>query len=317
MNLYFIGVTSKHSLIVKILPDWAKSIDIKLNLINIDLPLLSDASEYHKAVCQIKNDKNAIGSVVISHKLQVYKHALELFEKVDAVSNLTKEIGTIVRRDSGLTGMALPDCMSTTLSLQGMLDKDYWPSSQSDVVCFGAGGVARSIFLSLLYDFQLDQNLKHEKKYKPRKLYLVDIKEDHLSSAKQLFKSFDKECDIQYLCHTRALENDQLINLLPAGSLIINATGMGEDIPGSPLSDEVTYPAKSIIWDLNYRGERTFLKQAKAQESDCRLFIHDGWQCFIYGWTQALQLSLQTTFSQTKFNELAQIAEHYRHNESS
>ena len=41
---------------------------------------------------------------------------------------------------------------------------------------------------------------------------------------------------------------------LPAGSLVINATGLGKDRPGSPLTDHCKFPENGLVWELNYRG---------------------------------------------------------------
>ena len=79
--------------------------------------------------------------------------------------------------------------------------------------------------------------------------------------------------------------NQILENLAPA-SLIINATGMGKDIPGSPMPLSSKFPSQAIIWELNYRGSREFLQQAKNQGGDLK--IHDGWRYFIHGWSQVV-----------------------------
>ena len=72
------------------------------------------------------------------------------------------------------------------------------------------------------------------------------------------------------------------------GSLIINATGLGKDRPGSPLTDAAQFPKKAIVWEINYRGELTFMHQAEAQEREKELDIQDGWMYFVYGWTQVM-----------------------------
>jgi len=76
-------------------------------------------------------------------------------------------------------------------------------------------------------------------------------------------------------------------NLKPH-SLIINATGLGKDKPGSPFTWGVQFPQFSIVWELNYRGELIFLDQAEAQKKEKNLIIHDGWVYFIHGWIQVI-----------------------------
>jgi shikimate 5-dehydrogenase len=54
-------------------------------------------------------------------------------------------------------------------------------------------------------------------------------------------------------------DNDAVLAGLAAGSLVVNATGLGKDAPGSPLTDAARFPADAVAWDLNYRGDLVFL----------------------------------------------------------
>ena len=72
------------------------------------------------------------------------------------------------------------------------------------------------------------------------------------------------------------------------GSLIINATGLGKDRPGSPLSDAAVFPEDALVWEINYRGDLLFQHQAEAQAKSRNLTVNDGWMYFIYGWTQVI-----------------------------
>lgn len=312
MNFYLIGITSKQSLMVQILPAWAEALGVEVDLLNIDLPHDANALQYQKAVIDIKGDDNAIGSVVTAHKLKMYEYGYSFFDQCDALSEVTKEIGTIIKRGSHLIGMAMPDCMATALSLKSMLGDDYWYRNNSDVLCFGAGGVARAIVLSLLFDIASSPPLGRKQKHKPGRLLLVDINLERLEATKEFLMPYSKDVEIQYICSNKSENNDQLVSNLPIGSLVVNATGMGKDLPGSPLSDKVIFAQKAIIWDLNYRGERMFLEQAKSQQDDRNLFVYDGWLCFMHGWTQALQFALRETFSLHQFEKLVQIAESFR-----
>ncbi len=71
----------------------------------------------------------------------------------------------------------------------------------------------------------------------------------------------------------------------------MNATGLGKDRPGSPLSTDVDFPAGTVIWELNYRGDLTMLRQARR----CKAQVFDGWQLFCHGWAAALAPILDLT----------------------
>ena len=75
---------------------------------------------------------------------------------------------------------------------------------------------------------------------------------------------------------------------MPVGSLVVNATGLGKDAPGSPLTGACRFPEKAYVWELNYRGDLVFLEQARAQAQQRSLNVHDGWVYFIHGWTRVI-----------------------------
>jgi len=106
--------------------------------------------------------------------------------------------------------------------------------------------------------------------------------------------------------------NDGLIGALPEGSLVINATGMGKDSPGSPITDEGVFPENGVVWELNYRGELDFLRQARRQEANRNLAVHDGWRYFIYGWTAVMEHVFDMELSGEQLGRLAEIAEETR-----
>ncbi|GDY40853.1 hypothetical protein SANT12839_017350 [Streptomyces antimycoticus] len=69
---------------------------------------------------------------------------------------------------------------------------------------------------------------------------------------------------------------------------MVNATGLGKDRPGSPLTDAARFPQDGIAWDFNYRGDLVFLDQARAQRDARELNVVDGWLYFIHGWTRVM-----------------------------
>ena len=94
--------------------------------------------------------------------------------------------------------------------------------------------------------------------------------------------------EVETILNDEPQVNDRLMAALPAGSLTINATGLGKDRPGSPITADGVFPERGIAWELNYRGELDFLKQARAQAPLRRLSVHDGWRYFYYGWSAVI-----------------------------
>ena len=87
---------------------------------------------------------------------------------------------------------------------------------------------------------------------------------------------------------------------------------MGKDIPGSPITDDARFPKHSMVWELNYRGELDFLKQAQAQSSSRALQVEDGWRYFIHGWTTVIEEVFRVDLTAAVVDELAEIAARFR-----
>ena len=103
-----------------------------------------------------------------------------------------------------------------------------------------------------------------------------------------IFAGLNPGIPVEYKLTPEPAQNVAILAGLKPYSLVVNATGLGKDRPGSPLSDACRFPENSLIWELNYRGDLKFLHQAKAQMLERNLHVEDGWMYFIHGWTQVI-----------------------------
>ncbi len=101
---------------------------------------------------------------------------------------------------------------------------------------------------------------------------------------------------------------------MPPGSIVINATGMGKDTPGSPVTWDGVFPENGVAWEFNYRGELDFLHQAQAQKEERNLVVEDGWLYFIHGWTQVISQVLHFELTPELLQTLKTTAEKVRSN---
>ena len=115
---------------------------------------------------------------------------------------------------------------------------------------------------------------------------------------------------IDYVHTPDVRDADAAVAGLMPGSMVINATGLGKDRPGSPLSDAVLYPERAIVWEFNYRGDLVFLRQAETQKDARQLRIEDGWVYFIHGWTRVIAevFDIDIPAHGPDFEALSQIA---------
>ena len=107
-------------------------------------------------------------------------------------------------------------------------------------------------------------------------------------------------------------DTDALLAALPPSSLVANATGMGKDVPGSPLSRQATFPQHAVVWEFNYRGSLEFLQQARAQQRGHELVVEDGWRYFVHGWSQAVAEVFDLDLTPATVDELGEIAARLR-----
>ena len=126
---------------------------------------------------------------------------------------------------------------------------------------------------------------------------------------RKMVESLETDITFEYIQNADPQVNDAIMERMPEGSLVINATGMGKDTPGSPVTDQGLFPQHGIAWEINYRGDLDFWHQAMAQRESRNLFIEDGWLYFLHGWTQVVAEVLHIVIDGELFQNLANIAE--------
>lgn len=300
-TFFFIGVTTRKSSIMTIFPRWMDALGRPEVVIEgIDFPLHDKPSHYREMVAFIKHDPYALGGLVTTHKLDLLAASRPLFDELDAYTHITHEISSISKRDGRLIGHA-KDPISSGRTLNALLAHDHFARTGGEVLCMGAGGAGAAIALHLMHASD-----------RPRRIVVTDRSPARLLELETMAAA--QGSDITFELHQAATEpdSDRLLAAMPAHSLIINATGMGKDIPGSPLSDEAVFPMHAVVWELNYRGELQFMHQALAQKQARHLHVEDGWNYFLYGWTQVVAEVLNQPIEGGVFDALARIASQAR-----
>ena len=144
----------------------------------------------------------------------------------------------------------------------------------------------------------------------PKNIVVANRSTPRLEECKKINEEFyPNTIPAEYFLTPDPGQNDDVMaKEMGEGSLIINATGLGKDRPGSPLTDAAQFPKKAIVWEINYRGELTFMHQAEAQEKEKELDIQDGWMYFVYGWTQVMADVFHCELLGEKLQKLSEIA---------
>ncbi|MEZ4519523.1 MAG: shikimate dehydrogenase [Chloroflexota bacterium] len=299
-TMYFIGVTTGKSSINKVFPLWMDVLgrpDVVLR--GIDHPMHDDPEAYRASVAQIKYDPNSLGALVTTHKIDLYNAATDMFDYFDPYSEITGELSSISKLDGRLEGHA-KDPITAGLSLDAIVGDDYFGRTGGHILCLGAGGSAVATLLYLIN--------KPNKGDRPERFVVVNRSQGRLDHMKEMVDKLGTDIEIEYICNADPKVNDGFMQEMPDYSMVINATGMGKDSPGSPITDDGLFPMHGIAWEFNYRGELDFMHQALRQVESRDLTVVDGWVYFLHGWSQVVSQVLHIDLTPELFQKLDEAA---------
>jgi len=303
-TFYFIGVTTSKSSIMKIFPLWMNELGSpEISIEGIDLKIHDIPENYRQAVAQIKYDNNSIGALVTTHKMDLYSAAEDMFDYFDDYALLLKEVSSISKNNGKLEGHA-KDPISSGISFDHIVEKGYFTKKKAQLLIFGAGGSSIATILHII--------TKREPSDKPEKIIVVNRSQPRLDHLKEIIQKIQTNINIEYIFNQNPEVNDKIMGSIPPYSIVINATGMGKDTPGSPVTDKGLFPENGIAWEFNYRGELNFMHQAEKQRNQRGVKVEDGWLYFIHGWTQVIFQALHLEITEEQFNRLTNIANNFR-----
>lgn len=301
-TMYFIGVTTGKSSIMKVFPAWAEELKLNAVIKGFDFPPNDDPAHYREVVSFIKHDPLSLGSLVTTHKLNLFKAARDLFDGIDPYTQLLDEVSSISKRGTELWGHA-KDPITAGLSLEAIVDDGYWQRTNGHLLLLGAGGSSLALTLYLHNKLAAGGDV-------PTRIIVTNRSETRLAEMQAIHQKMNFQIPVEYHLTPSAEQNDAVTNVLPPYSMVVNATGLGKDAPGSPLTDRAVFPENGIAWEFNYRGELIFVDQANAQAKARNLKIEDGWVYFIHGWTRVVAevFHLDIPTSGPAFDRLCDIA---------
>lgn len=294
----FVGVTTGSSSIRSVFPRWAHHLDLPTDrLIGHDLPLGAPPAAYRDVVSRIAGDPLHWGALVTTHKMAVFEHARDLFDEVDELAERFAEISSVSKRGGRLVGRA-KDPITVRLALQEIVPENHFTNTGAAALVLGSGGAGCA--------------LSHElgvRADRPSQIICTAVDLRSLDHVRELHERAGIAPDaMRYVLTSSPRDADELVAELAPGSLVANATGMGKDLPGSPVSNDVDYPDHAHVWEFNYRGSLEFLCQASALAGVKSLAVHDGWRYFVHGWSQVVAEVFAIPMPPETVDELAAIA---------
>lgn len=250
----FLGRSTGGSLVHRVFPAWMTLLGLDVTLEGVDLAADAGAATYRQFVEEVRDDPEVLGAVITSHKLAVHAAARDLLTPADPYVDCLGEVNAIAAE--GMTAYA-----RDVLAVAAVLPA-FGPVRKALVL--GAGGAGTAIVLALLRQ--------------DTRIVVTDTRPERLAALRRALGA-----DAARVVLAAADASDALLAELGPGALVVNATGLGKDAPGSPVTGP--FPPGALVWDANYRGTLEFLAAARAQGG---LYVYDGWDYFVHGWAEAL-----------------------------
>ena len=302
-TMYFVGVTTGKSSIMKVFPRWAEALGLDAVLKGIDLQIHAPEEDYRQTVEFIKDDPLSLGALVTTHKIDLLTAARPMFDGLDQYAEILGEVSSISKRDGRLWGHA-KDPISSGLALEAFLPPNWSKETNAEALIFGAGGSSLATSMYMMDPRHGDN--------RPAKVVVTNRSRPRLEEMQRIHNQLDYGVPCEYHHCPTFEENDRVLAKVPPCSVVINATGLGKDRPGSPITDRGPFPERGLAWDFNYRGDLEFLEQARAQQEEKNLVVEDGWIYFIHGWTQVIAEVFHIQIGSEKIEQLSRIAAEVR-----
>ncbi len=260
-----------------------------------------DPEVYRRVVSFMKNDDLSLGALVTTHKMDLLAATHSMFDYLDPYAELLGEISSISKRGGQLRGHA-KDPITSGLSYDAIVPAGHWKRTGGELCILGAGGSALALTCYLMKQKARDEW--------PSRVVVTNRSPGRLEHMKKVHEKINPGIKMDYVLADMPVKNDAVVSALKPGSMVVNATGLGKDAEGSPLTNAVRFPEKGLIGEYNYRGKLVFLDQARAQQKERSLTIEDGWLYFIHGWTRVIAevFDIEIPTSGPRFGELCSIA---------
>lgn len=298
----FVGVSTGSSSIMTIFPRWAEILGLPTrHLVGHDLPVDATPEQYVRLVEQIRDDPAHRGALVTTHKMGLYAAAAPLFASLDDFSVKTGEISSISKRAGGLVGHA-KDPITVGLAAEEFLPENHFSATGAHAVCLGAGGAGAALTWYLA-----------GRSDRPERIVVTDTSQGRLDHLREVH---DRRGTPEGLLDYRLVTGPEVtvaaLAEAPEETLVVNASGLGKDRPGSPVPDGGVFPLAAVVWEFNYRGSLEFLEQAREQATARSLRVIDGWRYFIHGWSSVIAEVFDVALDAATLARLSEAAQDAR-----
>jgi len=280
-HVIFLGVSTGKSLVNIAFSAWATCLGKRLALDTKDLPLQSEPKLYRQFVTETRRAyPNVRGALITSHKARVFDSAADLFDHVTPIASRLGEIGMVYWRDDCFVGDANDAVSTRAVSRRLLSTSSAWKAGSKRALILGGGGAGVALANTLSSDELIGC----------AKITITEESALRAELVRSRIATWKSSIPIEVL-HITGASDDLLLSCGPGG-LVANATGLGKDRAGNPLSCSATFPERSHVWEFNYRftaqAQTNFYELALRQAEERDLLVEDGWDYFVWGWLVVL-----------------------------
>jgi shikimate 5-dehydrogenase len=291
----FVGVTTRQSAVVPLFESWCRALRLNWELRHWDIELDASRKVYDQFLSSVRSE-NYVGALVTTHKANLYSLSGLNFDLLEPSCVSLAEVGVVYRRGDAICG-GVSDIESGGAVLERIVLSQHWKVGSRRAVVLGAGGAGLAAAWNLAV-----RGVGHA-----TSVTLVEARRDRLLEVQDLLSRWPTMVPLT-LEHTTADADKFLTSPEPAG-LVINATGLGKDRPGSPIASAASLPDRCMVWDFNYRGTLEFLKMARKPAVARDIECFDGGDYFAAGWSVVMCRVAGIPWSREIFEVFRVIAE--------
>jgi shikimate dehydrogenase len=305
--ILFLGVSTSGSVAHAVFDRWAAELGRPWALWGVDLPASAPPGAFRRLVSAMRGNPAVDGAVVTAHKLRLYRACAQDLARRDWLTEITHEINALAT--TGVLAGYARDALSLARILPGLIRSTAGDGLDDlHVLCLGAGGAATALLLALHLDTDPERDGGaggRDRADPPASVTFTDVDPRALADLRSVAgRAGIGTSRLSFVRVRDPADSDALVSGLPSPGFVINATGLGKDAAGSPVTGRARFGPGTLAWDLNYRGDLAFLRQAAASGATAL----DGWDYFVAGWAGGLTAIAQTPFTGDLLTRFAQAA---------
>lgn len=158
-----------------------------------------------------------------------------------------------------------------------MLMREATHSTSARAVILGAGGAGLAFAYRCAMDPSMGIEQVHLVESDPsRRAVVADLIDGFLDTAQR-----ERRVSFSLTMHASEEAARTLAGL--DRYVLVNATGVGKDLPGDPLDSAASLASCEAFWEFNYRGDLALMDRVRRELPDTK--VADGWDYFACGWS--------------------------------